>query len=63
MGKRKSFLEEQGQVSIEFILLTGGVVVAALTFYTLQGTMRSFANVTSDWVAKERNATIIKLTR
>ncbi len=63
MGRCRSFLEEQGQVSIEFILLTGGVVVAALTFYTLQGTMRSFANVTSDWVAKERNATIIKLTR
>jgi len=60
---RKSFLEEQGQVSIEFILLTGGVVVAAMTFYALQGTMRSFANVTSDWVAKERNAAIVKLTR
>jgi uncharacterized protein (UPF0333 family) len=62
MGLR-SFLEEHGQVSIEFILLTGGVVVAALTFYALQGTMRSFADVTSDWVAKERNASIIKLTR
>ncbi len=63
MGSCRSFLEEQGQVSIEFILLTGGVVVAALTFYALQGTMRSFASVTSDWVARERNASIIRLTR
>lgn len=63
MAGFRSFLEEHAQVSIEFVLLTGGVVVAALTFYTLQGTMRSFASVTSDWVARERNASIIKLTR
>jgi uncharacterized protein (UPF0333 family) len=55
--------DERAQVSIEFILLTGGVVVAALTFFSLQGSIRGFANVTSEWVETERNASLIKITR
>jgi uncharacterized protein (UPF0333 family) len=56
-------LDDRAQVSMEFILLTGGVVVAALTIWSLQGTIKSFADVTSDWVQKERNATLTKITR
>jgi uncharacterized protein (UPF0333 family) len=56
-------LDDGAQVSMEFILLTGGVVVAALTIWSLQGTIKSFADVTSDWVQKERNATLTKITR
>ncbi len=60
----KSFLRiERAQVSIEFILITGGVVVAALTIFSLQGTISSLANVSTDWVDQERNATITKITR
>lgn len=60
----KSFLGiERAQVSVEFVLLTGGVVVAALTIFSLQGTISSFANVSTDWVERQRNATITKITR
>ncbi len=60
----KSFLGiERAQVSMEFILITGGVVVAALTIFSLQGTISSFAEVSTDWVDKQRNATITKITR
>jgi hypothetical protein len=48
---------------MEFILVTGGVLVAALTIWSLQGTLKSFANVTVDWVEKERNSTLTKITR
>ena len=62
--KIKSFLEmERAQVSIEFILIAGGVVVAALTIFSLQGTISSFANVSTDWVEQQRNATIVQITR
>jgi uncharacterized protein (UPF0333 family) len=54
---------ERAQVSMEFILVTGGVLVAALTIWSLQGTLKSFANVTVDWVEKERNSTLTKITR
>jgi len=60
----KSFLGiERAQVSVEFILVTGGVIVAALTIFSLRGTIASFANVSTDWVERERNATITKITR
>ncbi|MEE8400898.1 MAG: class III signal peptide-containing protein [Candidatus Hydrothermarchaeaceae archaeon] len=60
----KSFLSlDRAQVSLEFILLTGGVVVAALAIFSLQGTISSFANVSSSWVETERNSTITKITR
>jgi uncharacterized protein (UPF0333 family) len=55
--------DEKAQVSLEFIFITGGVVVAALTFYSLQGTIASFANVTAEWVETERDAAITKITR
>ncbi len=57
------FKDEKAQVSIEFILLTGGVVAAALIFYTLSGSIQSFASVVANWTATERNATIAKITR
>jgi uncharacterized protein (UPF0333 family) len=64
MWDLKNFLEaERAQASIEFVLVTGGVVVAALAIFSLQGTIASFANVTTDWAARERNATIAKITR
>ena len=58
------FLEEkEAQVSIEFLLLTGGVVSAALIFFSLSGSIQAFANVVSNWTDSERNATIAKITR
>ena len=63
-GFLKDFLkDERAQVSIEFILLTGGVVVAAVTFYSIQGTIVSFADVVADWTEAERNVTMQRLTR
>ncbi len=60
----KSFLNaERAQASIEFVLITGGVVVAAISIFALQGTIGAFANVSTNWVAMERNATITKITR
>ena len=60
----RSFLNaERAQASIEFVLVTGGVVVAAIAIFSLQGTISSFANVTTDWAERERNATITKITR
>jgi uncharacterized protein (UPF0333 family) len=59
----KLISDERAQVSIEFVLLTGGVVVAALTFFSLQGSIRGFANVTSEWVKTERDASLTKITR
>ncbi|MFQ6137306.1 MAG: class III signal peptide-containing protein [Candidatus Hydrothermarchaeales archaeon] len=56
-------MEKRSQVSMEFILLTGGVVVAALIFFTLSGSIQNFANVVSNWTETERNATISKITR
>ncbi len=55
--------QEKGQVSIEFVILTGGIVVAAISFFSLRGTLQSFADVTSDWVETERNLSISKLKR
>lgn len=55
--------DRRAQVSVEFILLTGGVVAAALIFYSLSGSIQSFANVVSNWTETERNATIAKITR
>jgi len=55
--------ENKAQVSIEFVLLTGGVVAAALIFYSLSGSIQAFANVVSNWTGTERNATIAKITR
>ncbi len=55
--------QEEGQVSIEFVILTGGVVVAAIAFFSLRGSIQSFANVTSDWVERERNLAIAKIKR
>jgi uncharacterized protein (UPF0333 family) len=64
MWRFKNFLDaERAQASIEFVLITGGVVVAAISIFALQGTISSFANVSTDWVSRERNATITKITR
>jgi uncharacterized protein (UPF0333 family) len=60
----RSFLgTERAQASIEFVLVIGGVVVAAISIFALQGTISSFANVSTNWVEQERNATITKITR
>ncbi len=60
----RSFLEvERAQASIEFVLVTGGVIIAAITIFSLQGTISSFASVATDWAEMERNATITKITR
>jgi hypothetical protein len=60
----RSFLRvERAQGSIEFVLVTGGVIVAAIAIFSLQGTIASFANVSTSWAEQERNATITKITR
>jgi uncharacterized protein (UPF0333 family) len=42
MSDFKRFIgQERAQVSIEFILLTGGIVVAAILFWSLGGSMRA----------------------
>ncbi len=56
-------LSEKAQVSLEFILLVGGVLVAALTIVGIRESIKSLANVTSDWVEQERNLVIEKVTR
>lgn len=60
---QKFIKEVSAQVSIEFILLAGGVVVAAIVFWSLSGTFRNLGNVVSNWVAAERNITLTKITR
>jgi|GEM_PF-1276884 len=60
---RNFFAAERGQVSIEFVLLTGGVVAAAVIFWSLGGSIRALGNTTSQWVAQERNITINRVTR
>ncbi|MEK6978460.1 MAG: class III signal peptide-containing protein [Candidatus Hydrothermarchaeota archaeon] len=54
---------ERSQVSLEFVLLTGGVILAAVTVYALRGSINAFASVVSDWVGAQRNATLTKITR
>ncbi|GBE56176.1 MAG TPA: class III signal peptide-containing protein [Euryarchaeota archaeon] len=57
------FAAERGQVSIEFVLLTGGVVAAAVIFWSLGGSIRALGTTTSNWVAQERTITINRITR
>jgi len=57
------FREERAQVSIEFVLLTGGVVAAAIIFWSLGGSIRALGSTASNWVAIERNLTITRITR
>ncbi len=57
------FSEEKAQVSIEFILLTGGVVASAIIFYSLGGSIRGLGTTVSSWVGSERNLTITRITR
>lgn len=59
----KDFLSERSQLSIEFVLLAGGVIVAAITFFAIKNTVSSFADVTSDFVEMERNKSITRVTR
>lgn len=64
LGSLKGFIKgERAQVSIEFILLTGGVIVAAIIFYSLGGTVRNLGSTVSNWVGQERNLTISRITR
>ncbi|NOZ59375.1 MAG: class III signal peptide-containing protein [Euryarchaeota archaeon] len=54
---------ERAQVSLEFILLVGGVLVGALTIFTLRDSLRNFSQVIADWVEAERNLSIAQVTR
>jgi len=54
---------EKAQVSIEFILLTGGVVAAAIIFWSVGGTIGNLGNTVETWVGLERNLTIARVTR
>ncbi len=64
MWNVRSFLgEERAQASIEFVLVTGGVIVAAITIFSLQGTISSLANVSTNWAESQRDATLSKITR
>ncbi len=61
--KKALLVNEKAQVSLEFILLVGGVLVGALTIFTLRDSLKNFAQVISDWVEAERNLTIAQVTR
>ena len=50
-------------MSLEFILLVGGVLVGALTIFTLRDSLKNFAQVITDWVEAERNLSIAQVTR
>jgi len=54
---------EEGQVSLEFILIVGGVIVAALTIIALKDSLKYLGKITSSWVGQERNLSIQKVTR
>ncbi|GCC11054.1 hypothetical protein IPdc08_01100 [archaeon] len=54
---------EEGQVSLEFILLVGGVIVAALTIIALEKSLKYLGVITSHWVGQERNLSIQDVTR
>lgn len=64
---RKTLVEffrvERAQVSIEFILLTGGVVAAAIIFWSLGGSIRNLGSTVNNWIGQERNLTITRITR
>lgn len=60
---KKALLDERAQVSLEFILLVGGVLVGALTIFTLRDSLKNFAQVITDWVEAERNLSIAQVTR
>ncbi|NOZ82224.1 MAG: class III signal peptide-containing protein [Euryarchaeota archaeon] len=55
--------DERAQVSIEFILLVGGVLIGALTIFTLRDSLKNFAQVISEWAEQERNISISQVTR
>jgi uncharacterized protein (UPF0333 family) len=61
--KKALLVNEKAQVSLEFILLVGGVLVGALTIFTLRDSLKNFAQVISDWVDAERNLSIAQVTR
>jgi|Deesub1362B_J571_1020462.scaffolds.fasta_scaffold01235_4 uncharacterized protein (UPF0333 family) len=61
--KKALLVDEKAQVSLEFILLVGGVLVGALTIFTLRDSLKNFAQVISDWVEAERNLSIAQVTR
>ena len=59
----KMLYGERAQISLEFILLVGGVLVGALTIFTLRDSIRNFSQVITDWVDAERNISIAQVTR
>jgi uncharacterized protein (UPF0333 family) len=64
MSDFKRFIgQERAQVSIEFILLTGGIVVAAILFWSLGGSMRALGTQVTNWIGLERNLTVTRITR
>lgn len=64
MQSKPNFLNEQrAQVSMEMILITGGAVIAALTFYSLSGSIRSISTEVRNWIDVERSHALTKVTR
>lgn len=60
---KKVLKSEKAQVSMEFIILTGSVVVAALIFWSLSKTFNNLGSVVSNWVEAERNISLARVTR
>ncbi len=58
---KKFCAEKSAQVSLEYILLVGGVLAAAIVIVGVHRSLRELANVTEDWVEVERNRTISEL--
>lgn len=60
---KEALKSEKAQVSMEFILLAGSVVVAAIIFWSLSKTFNNLGAVVSNWVAAERNISLARVTR
>jgi uncharacterized protein (UPF0333 family) len=60
---KRLLADQEAQVSLEFILLVGGVLLGALTIFALRDSLKNFAAVIRDWVDAERNLSIAQVTR
>ncbi len=58
---KRFFGERCAQVSLEYILLVGGVLTAAIVIVGVHRSLRELANTTESWIEVERNRTISEL--
>ncbi len=53
--------EKNAQISLEYILLLGGTLAAAIIVVGVHKSLKELANTTEDWVELERNRTISEI--